>query len=99
MQGESKDGVDKRRGGARPGAGRPKNARSGSVKTVTESFEAAFRALGGTPGLVKWGKKDPGAFYKLFARRLPAAVEVDAQVDGNVTVELVKFTDEGTGKA
>lgn len=40
-------------------------------------LEDAFEELGGLDGLVKWGKRNPDDFYKIWARLLPKNVEHD----------------------
>lgn len=41
--------------------------------SVREVVFAAFNELGGLKGLVKWGRRDPKAFYTLFKSMGPAA--------------------------
>jgi hypothetical protein len=82
------------------GRGRPRGSKSKAKQrfgeSAIESFQCAFSNLGGTKGLTDWGRKNKTEFYRIFAKRLPAAVELDAQVNGSVTVEVVQFT---TGSA
>jgi hypothetical protein len=63
-----------------PAAGRPR--KKGTLNKITRSakqaFELAFEGLGGAKGLEAWGKKNKGAFYKIYARHfLPTNVKVE----------------------
>lgn len=76
----------KRRGG------RAKGQKNRFTLAVTEAFARTFSDLGSHKGLTDWARKNKTEFYRIYAKRLPAAVELDARVDGNVTVEIVQFT-------
>jgi hypothetical protein len=39
---------------------------------ITTSYLKAFERLGGVTGLVRWGRKNPSAFYRTFASLGPA---------------------------
>jgi hypothetical protein len=80
-------------------AGRPKGSKTKFNSNVLEAFECAYARLGGIDHLVRWGRKYPSEFYRLFGKRIPAAVEVDAKVQGNVTVEIVQFSAAPEGQA
>lgn len=62
------------------GQKRPANAgrRAGTPNKLTTSAKAAlheaFVELGGVPALVRWGKKAPTEFYKIWARLVPLEV-------------------------
>jgi hypothetical protein len=49
--------------------------RPGSVNKTTASTKAAltqaFDEMGGVQALVAWGRREPGAFYKLWGRMVP----------------------------
>lgn len=51
--------------------GRPKGSPNKLTKSAREAFQLAFDAQGGSDGLVKWAKKNPTEFYKLYARLIP----------------------------
>lgn len=42
-----------------------------TVKQAREQLTQAFEDMGGIPALVKWGKKFPTEFYRLWARLIP----------------------------
>lgn len=42
-----------------------------TVKQAREQLTQAFEDMGGVPALVKWGKKFPTEFYRLWARLIP----------------------------
>lgn len=71
--------------------GRPKGVPNKFTSSVKEAFAEAFGTLGGAPALAKWGKENPTDFYKLASKLIPA--EVNAAVEGNLTVEIIKFAD------
>lgn len=83
-------------------AGRPKppNAgkgrKKGSVNKVTASVKAAlvaaFDKLGGVPALVKWAKKEPAEFYRLWGRLAPAEVKLGG--DGENGELVIRVTHE-----
>lgn len=52
---------------------------------VKEALHEAFIDLGGVPALMRWGKRNRGEFYKLWARLIPTEVRL-ADSDGNVLV-------------
>ena len=51
-------------------AGKPKGTLNNFTK-VRNAWLTAFDQLGGTAGLVKWGRENRGDFYKLLTRLLP----------------------------
>lgn len=55
--------------GANPNLARPRIA-------AKESLESAFTKMGGIEGLVRWGKKNPTEFYRIWARLLPRDVNL-----------------------
>jgi hypothetical protein len=54
------------------------------TKSVKEAFKDAFDEMQKDPkvNLLEWGKKNPGYFYPLAAKLMPAAVELKADVEG-----------------
>jgi len=55
----------------RPGSGRRPGVPNKITASVKEALVEAFERMGGVPSLVKWGKKHPGEFYRLWLRLLP----------------------------
>jgi hypothetical protein len=53
---------------------------------VKMEYLRAFKALGGSAGLVAWARDDPASFYKLLARMLPTEAKVTNT--GTVKIEL-----------
>ncbi len=49
-----------------------------------DALMRAFDELGGVDGLVTWGKKNRGTFYKLFFRAMPREREANALGSGIV---------------
>jgi hypothetical protein len=54
-----------------PGPGRPPGSQNRLTKSAKEAFAQAFDDMGGTAGLVAWGRKNPDDFYKLYAKLIP----------------------------
>lgn len=83
------DAKPKRRGG-----GSRKGIKNRLSQSALETVLRTFTEMGGVAAFVKWAKAHPRDFYMgLYAKRIPAAHELDAQVNGNVTVRIVRFTD------
>ena len=74
--------------GSAPGerrGGRQKGTPNKLTASVKAALVAAFDQLGGVDSLVKWGKKNPGAFYPLWAKMLPTEIK-------NADGESFRFT-------
>lgn len=56
------------------GKGRPKGSQNKVNSTVRWNLVEAHRQLGGVEGLVKWGKRNRGEFYKLLVKVLPSEI-------------------------
>ena len=69
-----------------PPKGSPKQAGSGRKpggenkisKSVKAALVEAFEKMGGVPSLVRWGKRNPGHFYRLWLRLLPLQMGISA---------------------
>lgn len=72
--------------------GRKKGTPNKFDATALENMLCVFKRLGGTAGMARWAKRNQTQFYQIYAKRVPAAVELDAKVEGNVSVEVVQFT-------
>ncbi|MCY1392264.1 hypothetical protein D3C76_753420 [compost metagenome] len=55
--------------------GRQKGTPNRATKEVKDALAEAFVKLGGVPALVRWGRDEPGEFYKLWARMLPHEIK------------------------
>lgn len=76
-------------------AGRPKGAKGDRFKEIAEILEAAFDDLGGLDALVKWAKRNPGEFYKVWAKLLPKDIKVSGTLSLANLLELAtKYTPE-----
>jgi hypothetical protein len=42
--------------------------------TVRNALIQAFDKMGGVPALVRWGKRNPDLFYRLWAKLLPVQI-------------------------
>ena len=67
--------------------GRKKGTPNKLTKAVKDALGEAFDEMGGTASLVKWGKANPGEFYKLWGRLIP--VEANLKHSGNIGLEAL----------
>jgi len=65
------------RGGARPGAGRPKGSVNGETKQLREMILGALDMAGGESYLAEQAEKNPSAFLSLIGRVLPTTLASD----------------------
>jgi hypothetical protein len=70
-----------KRGGARPGAGRPKGVPNKLTRTIKEAIEAAFEQVGGHEYLARMAEDQPTAFMALLGKAMPT------QIDANVSTQ------------
>jgi hypothetical protein len=70
-----------------PRAGRPKGSTNKMTRAAKEAFSLAFEELGGVGGLVAWGRKHPGDFYRIYGRLIPTEQHI-----GNVDGTPLNFT-------
>jgi hypothetical protein len=71
-----------KRGGARPGAGRPKGVPNKLTRTIKEAIEAAFEQVGGHEYLARMAEDQPTAFMALLGKAMPT--QIDASVTGSI---------------
>ena len=76
-------------GNGRPGPGRPKGSPNKLTASIKAAIRDAFDELGGVESLVKWGRKNPDAFYPLWARLAPQEHEVSGRDGGAVQVMVI----------
>ena len=88
------------KGGARPGAGRPKGQANKRSKEISDRLEQLnCDPIEGMAMIANDTSLDHGlrltAFKELAQYVAPKrkAVDVDASIDGNVSIEVVKFSD------
>lgn len=60
---------------------------------VKTALADAFHQLGGTQGLVDWGRENRGEFYKLWVKLLPP--HKDGDKAGGLTIQIMQFHDTG----
>lgn len=72
--------------------GAPKGPQRAGV-AAKESLLSAFEKMGGVAGLVKWGKKNPTEFYRIWARLLPKDEAESVRVIG--VEDLLRQLDAG----
>lgn len=86
------------------GRGKPENLtlagkgrKKGVPNKITTAFKTsvleAFHALGGTNGLVNWGKRNPTEFYKIAARLIPHEV-IGAGAGGEHLIKTIQHVHE-----
>ena len=81
--------------------GRKKGTPNKTTALLKDAILEAAEQAGDKEGLVGYLKtqadKNPGPFMALLGRVLPKQLDVDAQVDGSITVEIVQFSDMPAG--
>lgn len=68
-----------RRGGARPGSGRPKGVQNKLTRDVKEMILGALVAKGGQEYLARQADENPTAFMSLLGRVLPLQVNAELE--------------------
>ena len=81
-----------RRGGARPGAGRPKGSLDKGNALIREMVAEALDKAGGVEYLARVAESHPGPFLGLVGKVLPIQVtgEGGGPVQQSIVVEFVK---------
>lgn len=84
--------------------GRQKGTPNRTTAAVKAALTEAFEKLGAVEGLVQWARREPGEFFKLWAKMLPTEVDLNAQVSlGEILDEVAgllqqeKNGDDGSG--
>jgi hypothetical protein len=77
-------------GKGKPGPGRPKGVPNKSTTALKDAILGAFDAVGGQTYLQGVADTDPKTFCTLLGKVLPT--EVKADVNGNITVNVLRFT-------
>ena len=77
--------------------GRKKGTPNKTTALLKDAILEAAELAGDKDGLVGYLKtqadKNPGPFMALLGKVLPKQIDVDAQTTGNITVEIVRFSD------
>lgn len=80
------------------GKGRPKGVPNKSTMAVKEALHSVFHDIGGVERMATWAREEPGEFYKLYAKMLPAEVKTEltgkdgGPIDNSITIRLVAPT-------
>lgn len=56
------------------GKGRPKGSKNHFGVEAKQAFAEAFDEMGGVANLVRWAKKNPETFYKLYSKLIPVTI-------------------------
>ena len=77
--------------------GRRKGTPNKTTALLKDAVLKAAEQTGGDDGLIGYLKTqaemNPGPFMTLLGKVLPKQVDLDAEVDGNITVQIVRFSD------
>ena len=77
--------------------GRKKGTPNKTTALLKDAILEAAEQAGDKEGLVGYLKaqadKNPGPFMALLGKVLPKQLDVDAKTEGNITVEIVRFSD------
>lgn len=80
------------------GKGRPKGVPNKTTVAVKEALHAVFQDIGGVERMATWAREEPGEFYKLYAKMIPAEVKTEltgkdgGPIDSSITIRLVAPT-------
>ncbi len=72
------------------GKGRPKGSPNKTTVALKDAIMGAFDASGGQAYLQRVADEDPRTFCTLLGKVLPT--EVKAELNGNITVNVLRFT-------
>jgi len=56
--------------------GRTKGTPNKTTASVKAALEEAFERMGGVDSLITWARSEPTEFYKLYAKLLPAEMNI-----------------------
>lgn len=70
--------------------GRQKGAVNRVGSTAKDNMIAVFTRLEGTAGMAKWAKKNLTEFYKLYARLIPAQIDVSGDINHRHLSEMTE---------
>jgi hypothetical protein len=76
--------------------GRKPGSLNKTTVAAKEAFQLAFEGIGGADAFATWAKENQTDFYKLYSKLIP--VDVKADIDGRLVVEIVKFADHSPSK-
>jgi len=67
--------------------GRPKGSVNKFTGKAKEAFALAFKGMGGVGALTRWAKRNPGDFFKLYARLIPVEIGGSGE-DGAIKIVI-----------
>jgi len=67
--------------------GRPK--RDHTRANVALQFDSVFELIGGVPRLALWADQNPGAFYSMYSKMLPAALKADVSITSKEDLKAI----------
>ena len=73
--------------------GRPKGAHNKITRQAEDMLAELTKGPNAKASLKKLRDENPAAFWRIVVSLLPKQLDVDAQVDGSITVEIVQFSD------
>lgn len=73
------------------GKGRPKGVPNRTTVAAKEAMDLAFQGTGGWEALRDWANKNKTEFYRLWAKRIPVAVEGPGET-GEIIIRIVRDT-------
>lgn len=76
------------RGGARPGAGRPKGSIDQANKMIREMVVSALAGVGGVDYLQRVAESHPAAFLTLIGKTMPLQVTGDGGGDIGLSINV-----------
>lgn len=82
----------KKRGGKRPGAGRPKGSLNTKSIALKEMILGALNKAGGVDYLAVQAGENPSAFLALVGKVLPMTVQGTGD-NGALTIQILKLSD------
>lgn len=74
---ENQSNISSGRGGARPGAGRPKGSLDKGNAAIREMIVESLNGLGGVDYLQRVAESHPAAYLSLISKVMPTQIEAD----------------------
>lgn len=72
--------------------GRPKGSKNRITSAVKDNIVRVFEDIGGRESMAEWAKANKDHFYSMYSRLAPK--EVIADVEADLTIELVSYLDD-----
>ncbi len=81
------------------GSGRSKGTPNRATRAAKDVLSATFDGIGGVDAMVAWAKKEPTAFYRLWARLIPLESRVETVNDAPRPKVVLYLPDNGRNPA